>query len=30
MDVVNKIGTTKTAAGDRPATPIQVRSILVA
>jgi cyclophilin family peptidyl-prolyl cis-trans isomerase len=30
MDVVTKIGNAKTAGGDRPATPIQVRSITVA
>ncbi|MCB9730508.1 MAG: peptidylprolyl isomerase [Deltaproteobacteria bacterium] len=29
MDVVEKIGRTKTGSGDRPATPIQVRSITI-
>ncbi|MFK7927472.1 MAG: peptidylprolyl isomerase [Myxococcota bacterium] len=29
MDVVAKIGSTRTAAGDRPATPIQVKSITI-
>ena len=29
MDVVNKIGSTKTEAGDRPATPIQMIKITV-
>jgi len=29
MDVVNKIGNTKTAAGDRPATPVQMIKITV-
>jgi cyclophilin family peptidyl-prolyl cis-trans isomerase len=27
MDVVNKIGSTKTAAGDRPATPVQMLKV---
>jgi cyclophilin family peptidyl-prolyl cis-trans isomerase len=29
MDVVNKIGSTKTAAGDRPSTPIQMVKITI-
>ena len=29
MDVVNVIGTTKTAAGDRPVTPQQVKSVTI-